>query len=68
MSDNEIPRRADMQRWIPAERQISEAVQAVEQLGAHPDLTAIVIKLGEAQRALADWYDGGRAGAYRVIG
>lgn len=64
----DIPRRADMQRWIPAEHQINEALQAVEALGAHPELTGVVTMLSDAQRRLADWYDGGRPGAYRAIG
>jgi hypothetical protein len=57
-----------MQRWIPAEHQISDAVQAVEALGAHPQLTEVVTMLSDAQRKLAEWYDGGRSGAYRTIG
>jgi hypothetical protein len=60
---NQIPRRARMDLWIPAERAINDALQSVEALGAHPDLTAVVIKLGESQRAIADWYDGGAPGA-----
>lgn len=63
--NDEIPRRSDMQRWIAAEHQIYDAIQAVEALGAHPELTAVVVMLGNAQRKLADWYDGGRPGAYR---
>lgn len=63
--NDEIPRRADMQRWIPQEHLISEALVSVETLGAHPQLTDVVIKLGEAKRILAEWYDSGRPGAYR---
>lgn len=65
---NEIPRRADMLRWIPAEHQISDAIADVERLGAHPELTEVVVMLGNAQRRLADWYDGGRPGAYSHVG
>lgn len=60
---NEIPRRSRMDHWIPAETAIHHALVAVENLGAHPQLTEVVCMLSEARRKIADWHDGGRPGA-----
>lgn len=60
---SDIPRSADMLRWIPEEHRIRDALVAVEALGAHPLLTEAVDKLAQAQRDIADWHDGGRPGA-----
>lgn len=51
------PRRAMLSQMIPIERAIRDCVARVEALGAHPLLTDAVVKLAEAQRAVADWYD-----------
>jgi hypothetical protein len=58
MAENEIPRRARMDHWIPAERAIYDAKQAVESVGAHLFLTQAVILLGRAQDKVADFVDG----------
>lgn len=55
---SEVPRRIDTLRWTPAERAIHDAVQVVEQAGAHPLLTDAVILLGQAQSKVADFVDG----------
>lgn len=57
MSTNDIPRRAFVNKMIPAELSIRESVQSVERLAAHPLLTDAVVMLGDAQRKVADWYD-----------
>lgn len=59
---NDIPRRSRTDLWIPAEKAINDALQAVEALGAHPQLTDVVCMLSDAQRKIADWHDGGRPG------
>jgi len=51
------PRRARVDHWIGAEHAISDAVNEIEQLGAHEKLTAAVIALADAQRLVADWFD-----------
>jgi hypothetical protein len=55
---NNIPRRNRMDLYTPAEKAISDAVQAVEMAGAHPRLTDAVNLLQEAQKAVADFVDG----------
>ena len=54
---SDIPRRNDMRRWIPAEKAIHDAVQAVEEVGAHPLLTDAVVLLGQAKDKLGDYVD-----------
>jgi len=53
----EVPRRAQMLKWIPAEKAIAEAIDAVESLGADERLTDVVVRLGEAKDRLSDWAD-----------
>jgi hypothetical protein len=55
--DTSIPRRADMRRWIPAEKAIYDAMQVVEGTGAHPSLTAAVVALSDAKDKVADFVD-----------
>jgi hypothetical protein len=57
MADNDIPRRAQMLKWTPAERAIQHAVDEVERMGADVSLTTAVVKLGEARSAVADFVD-----------
>jgi hypothetical protein len=57
MSDNGFPRRIRRDLYTPAEQAISAAVTAVEAVGADVRLTNAVIKLGEAQRDVADYID-----------
>lgn len=59
-SDDEIPRRIDLQRMTPAELAIRVATLAVEEVGAHPLLTEAVILLGQAREKVADYVDGMR--------
>lgn len=59
---NEIPRRARIDLLIPAETAIRAAIAEVENLGCHEELTRVVVMLGDAQRKVADWYDGGAPG------
>ena len=56
-SNNGFPRaiRRDLHHF--AERQISDAHDTVEALGAHPLLTDAVILLSDAQRKVAEWVD-----------
>lgn len=53
-----IPRRSDVQRNTSAELAIRIAVQAVEDVGAHPFLTDAVILLDQAREKVADYVDG----------
>lgn len=58
--DSDIPRRIRADLWTPAEQAISDAVQAVEAMPGDLRLTAAVVRLGEAQRAVAAYVDGER--------
>ena len=64
---NEVPRRARIDLAIPAETAIRAAIAEVEKLGCHEELTRAVILLGDAQRKVADWYDGGAIGATQNV-
>ena len=55
--DSATPRRCHTELWIPAERAIHDAIQAVEALGADERLTDVVIRLSEAKDRLSDWAD-----------
>lgn len=54
---NNIPRRARVDLYVPAETAIREAMLAVEAMGADVLLTKAVVLLGEAQTAVADYVD-----------
>lgn len=58
MSNNEIPRRARIDLFTPAERAIYEAVQAVEGLPADARLTDAVMLLQAARDSVADYVEG----------
>lgn len=57
MRSDEIPRRARMDQWCPAERAIYDAAQAVEEMPADERLTRAVILLDDARRLVADFVD-----------
>lgn len=57
-SMSETPRRADTQRWTPAERAIYDAMQAVEAMAADVRLTDAVVLLDAARNSVADYIDG----------
>lgn len=52
-----IPRRIDLQRMTPAERAITEAIRAVEELPADVRLTDAVCLLVQARERVADFVD-----------
>lgn len=52
------PRRACLDKMTPEEHAIRNAMLAVEDIGAHPELTAIVNDLQAARARLADHIDG----------
>lgn len=54
----DIPRRAYVNKWTPAEQAIAAAIQAVEAAGADVRLTDAVVLLGAAQDSVADHVDG----------
>ena len=54
---SEIPRRNRVDQWVPAERAIQDAVDAVEAMPADVRLTHAVILLGQAREAVADYVD-----------
>lgn len=55
--DGSMPRRCYLDQLTPEELMIRDVAATVEGLGAHPLLTATVIKLMQAGEALADWVD-----------
>ena len=56
--NDQIPRRNRIDLMTPAEKAIYDAIQVVEEAGAHELLTKAVVLLGEAQEAVADYVDG----------
>ena len=58
MQNNEIPRRAYLDKLTPAERLITDVIAIVEGLVCNPHLTSTVIKLVDAANHLADFVDG----------
>lgn len=54
---NDLPRRICINRFVPAETAIREAMLAVEDMDAHPLLTEAVILLGQAKDKVADFVD-----------
>ena len=52
-----FPRRNRIDLLTPVEKEIYDLVQKVEDLGADVLLTDVVVKLGEAREALADWVE-----------
>ena len=57
MNDNEMPRRAYINKMTPEELEIYNLVGKIEMLGAHPLLTDVVVYLGKAREKLSDWVD-----------
>ena len=57
-ASSEIPRRIDVQRYVPAEHAIRAAVQTVEAMPADPRLTDAVCLLAKAKDRVADFVDG----------
>lgn len=53
----EIPRRNRMDQWCPAEHAIQEAINRVEEAGAHPLLTDAVNLLVQAKSKVADFVE-----------
>lgn len=53
----DIPRRNNLAKNLPAEKLIYTTIVEVERLGAHEELTAVVEKLSEAKELLADYLD-----------
>ncbi len=58
MTDSEIPRRSRIDKYVPAETAISNAIEAVEEMPPDTRLTEAVILLGQAQDKVADFVDG----------
>ncbi len=58
MPDDEIPRRARIDRYVPAETAIRAAIEAVEAMPADTRLTDAVVLLGKAKDRVADFVDG----------
>ena len=54
---NTIPRRAYINKMLPAELAIRTAVDAIEEMGADILLTDAVILLQQAQSKVADYID-----------
>lgn len=57
MNEEEIPRRINMLRWVPAETAISAAMNEVEMMPAHALLTEAVCLLEQAKSRVADYVD-----------
>lgn len=54
---NEIPRRCFVDKHVPAEKAIHEAIGAVEVMGADPLLTEAVTLLSQAKDKVSDFVD-----------
>lgn len=52
-----MPRRIQVKHWQPIEKQIDDALGAVEALGADVLLTWAVVYLGRAKDMVADWLE-----------
>lgn len=57
MSDSNIPRSIQIDKMVPAELAIREAIHVVEEAGADTLLTEAVILLGRAQEKVAEFVD-----------
>lgn len=55
---NDIPRRARIDKFAPAEKAIYDAVQAIEAMPADQRLTDAVLLLQKARDWVADFVDG----------
>src|SRR3990167_4136463 len=55
--DQDIPRRCCLDQFVPAERAIYAAAQAVEAMPADVRLTDAVVLLGRARALVADYVD-----------
>lgn len=55
--NNEVPRRARMDLYVPAEKAIHDAMQEVEGMAADELLTEAVDLLQQAQNKVADYVD-----------
>lgn len=53
----DTPRRCDTLQHTPAEKAISDAMAAVESVGAHPLLTDAVALLEQARDKVADYVE-----------
>lgn len=67
LSYADVPRRAFVDRYCPAESAIRRALLAVEAMGADTRLTKAVTLLGEAQERVADFVDGADATTSRAL-
>lgn len=52
-----LPRRSRLDCLTPTELVVFHAIQAVEEIGAHPLLTDAVILLGQAKDKIADYLE-----------
>lgn len=57
LNDYGLPRRNDILLQTEEEKDIRDAILAVENLGAHPLLTEAVVLLDQARNKLADWVE-----------
>jgi hypothetical protein len=53
----QIPRRVYLDKMVPAELKIREAILAVKEMGADVRLTDVVMRLGAAKDVLSDYVD-----------
>jgi len=54
---NDIPRRIQMEKMVPAELAIRNAMIEVEKAGAHELLTDAIVLLGDALEKVGDFTD-----------
>lgn len=52
-----IPRRTRLDMMTPPEHTLRNAIQIIEDLGAHPLLTDAVVLIGQAKDKVSDWVD-----------
>ncbi len=57
MDEKQIPRRIMLEKMTPEEIAIRAIMLQIENLGAHPLLTDVIVLLDQAREKLADWID-----------
>jgi hypothetical protein len=57
MSENQIPRRSQLQKMVPAEKLIFEAIQEIEKMGANVLLSDAQLLLSQAKDKVSDFVE-----------
>jgi hypothetical protein len=57
---DQIPRRIQIEKMVPAELTLLEATRLIENMGADPRLTEAQMLIAEARSKVADFVDDGK--------